>query len=192
MSHSIHTTRGYILEVIPVGEADKDVIIATESHGILRMRLAGNRKITSKMRMHVERFAEVTVSMVEGRIWRVTGLSKNNSSPFWQHDVLITVMHRISKMIIKLHQGQQEDAHIVELFDLIIATDIKLILDHVSCFEIWCMISVLRIYGYWDDESFIIAEIINPDVLDYIEQHKKQLIAQINTALHDSQLVHTR
>ncbi len=192
MAHMIHTTRGYILEVFGVGEADRDIIIATESHGILRARLAGNRNITSKMRMHVERFAEITVSLVEGRIWRVTGLSKNTTHPFWESDVLITVMHRISKMIIKLHQGQQADAHIVELFDLIITTDRALLEHNVQSFEIWCMISVLRIYGYWDDESFIIAEIINLDVLHYIEQHKKQLISQINTALHDSQLVHTR
>ena len=187
MSYQVYTTSAYIIERIPVGEADLDLRIVSETHGIIWVRVAGNRKITSKMRMHSSLYSLVKISVVHGRLWRVTGLEALESCHLWQTDAM-PVIARVCQMIKILHKGEIANAEVFHLMENILRVPYEDIVS-IKGYEIWCMIQVLDCYGYWDRGDADVSGKSSPEMFVLLEKESRNLVTLINKAMYESQLI---
>jgi recombinational DNA repair protein (RecF pathway) len=127
MSHTIHTTTGFIIESHPYGEAGKLLSIFTRDLGLVRAVAQGIRLEKSKLRYHTQDFSMSEFSFVRGKeLWRLTNaqegfLIEKSSSSSKGHDVsqAAELINRIGLLLRRLLHG--EEPHI-ELFEHIEAT----------------------------------------------------------------------
>lgn len=192
MSYTIYTTPAYILEKYETGEHDITLLLMTRNHGLLYVRATGVRKGTSKMRMHLHLWGQVQVSLVQGRIWRLTGVELLRAYPFTDIEYMTSILARLIHTVKRLHQGSHEGVHEYELVDMIMQTSGQVLDEDKEIFEIWAMIQILAVYGYWDDEKFSHKNPFDSASVFYIQGLRRELLVSINQALAATQLIDER
>lgn len=71
--HTIFHTDAIVLSSYNTNEANKTVVLFTETFGVLRVRVQGVRKSSAKLRSHILDYGLVRVDVVKGRgMWRMT------------------------------------------------------------------------------------------------------------------------
>ena len=204
MSYAIYKTEAIILRTIPSGEANKDVVFLTRDLGKITARAQSARKIESKMRMHLVRYALVMIDVVRGKsIWRLTGITDAGHHTLCKNTGFVSAFARAGFLAEHLIRG--EDAH-AELFDffkgilvwgdeqsaggLFVSTasndQVCPPADLATALELFLVIHVLTKLGYWSGELF--PEIPTREILEKISQQKKQLIASINESIEATQI----
>lgn len=160
MAYTVHTTEGFILSSIPVGEANRLYHIFTREFGVIIATAQGVRLMQSKLRPHLVDSSLSSVSLVKGKeFWRITSasvISRSNNKIYIQ----------ILSVIKRLLQGEGE--HEV-LFDYLKQELFKEDLDETNL-----MVRILSDLGYIDKKE--------------ITDNKKELIVLINKGLRESQL----
>lgn len=189
MSYTIYTTPAYILEKYETGEHDITLLLMTRDHGLLYVRATGVRKGTSKMRMHIHTWSHVSVSLVQGRLWRLTGIETLQTYDFIKNYTVTSVMVKIIHTVKLLHSGEHHGVFEYELFDRLVQTSMHVEDGDMSAFEIWSMIQILAVYGYWDEQVFSSQSSFDSNTVFYINGIQKVLIQAINRSLAATQLV---
>lgn len=165
MSYHIYTTKGIMLSLRAIGEADRIYNILTRDLGLVRAMAIGVRKEVSKLRGSIEPFSLASVSFVKGQnYWRLTSAEsiKNiSSSP------------SIARPLVLLEKLVQGEAPHPELFDAIEKVIIAPKLND-EMFEIRLVSQILFHLGYLKEADL---------TLD-----KKQLVKVINDGLQASHL----
>lgn len=111
MSYHIYTTKGIVLSLRPMREADRIYTIMTRDLGLVRAVAIGVRKEASKLRGSIEPFSLSSISLVKGKdYWRLT------SAQFLQNISALPSIARPLSLIEKLVQGEEPHP---ELFDTI-------------------------------------------------------------------------
>ena len=204
MSYAIYKTEAIILRTIPSGEANKDVVFLTRDLGKITARAQSARKMESKMRMHLARYASVMIDVVRGKsIWRLTGITDSGKRNNLLDMGFVSAFARAAFLAEHLIRG--EDAH-GELFDFFkgILTmggewsagglSISTASNDQSCppadlttaLELFLVIHVLTKLGYWSGELF--PEIPTREILEKISQQKKQIVSSINESIEATQI----
>lgn len=185
MSYAIYKTRAFVARCTSHGDASLDVVLFTRELGKITVRVQSGRKIESKMRMHLSRYAYVTVDVVRGaHTWRLTGISSERKNPF-QQESFLRVWHRIFGLVEFLTRG--EEAHL-ELFDFLADLYCRHDLHtHADGLELFGVIHVLDMLGYWGSDT--LDREPTTILLEDCVSKRKFLVPQINQALEATQIV---
>lgn len=165
MSYHIYTTKGIVLSMRPIHEADRIYSILTRDLGLIRARAISVRKGASKLRGSIEPYSIANVSLVRGKeFWRLTSV---------EHIKKVLVNPAIAKPLALLEKLVQGEAQHVELFDVVE----KYMLEEKvrdEDFEIEFVSNVLYELGYIKKEDLALP--------------KKEIIKAINEGLQNSHL----
>lgn len=184
--YHIYTTEGIVLKSLPSSEANKSFWILSKDLGLLIASAQGVRLSKSKLRFSLTDFSHISLSVVYGRGgWRI--VSARPLDNFYalsrENIVKLRVLVSISKLILRLIQGQEQDkalyGYILETFQGIEVLEIE---EEVRDWEILRVHGILAHLGYVHSSS--VAEPYR--ILDAVVRRK--YIEEINQALKASHL----
>jgi recombinational DNA repair protein (RecF pathway) len=186
MSYAVYKTEAIVIRTIPSGEANLDVVFLTRDLGKITARVQAGRKIESKMRMQLARYAHVVIDVVHGRqLWRLTGVAAVGSENVFVNETFLKGWHRAITLAEFLIRG--EDPH-PELFDFFIhlmqASGMNIPSEGVELFGV---IHVLTALGYWHGET--LPPVLNREIADVLTSRRKELVRMINDSLEATQIM---
>ncbi len=185
MSYAIYKTEALILRIVPHGEASLDVTFLTRDLGTITARAQSGRGAESKMRMQLTRYHHVVIDVVRGKnIWRLTGITEMGHYHIFTDAQFLRAWHRMTLLAEHLIRG--EDAH-SELFDFFIALAQNSDTRSNAGVEIFGVIHVLDMLGYWHGEKF--PKLPTHEILDRCFEQKKDLVKMINESIGATQIV---
>lgn len=118
MSYKIYTTRGFVFETNPQGEANLFVKIFTKDFGLITVIAQGTRLLKSKLRYGIQEMTYGNFSFVRGKeYWRLTSVEKLMSLTgagvkIGARKVIKSVFNFVDRFI----KGEEKS---VELFDFL-------------------------------------------------------------------------
>jgi len=158
--YAIYETEAFILESSGRREADRIFSLYTEEFGMIRASAIAVRKMQSKLRSHLTDFSLVSVSLVRGKeTWRITSARRVIDAP----------RHLIQPLLLikRLVHGEMAQP---KLFSLLRDSYEK------KMPETFTVINILKELGYVDRN------------VSHDHTTKKDAVAIINKAIHESQL----
>ncbi|MEN9621663.1 MAG: hypothetical protein RLZZ67_97 [Candidatus Parcubacteria bacterium] len=187
MSYAVYTTRGFILGSAPSGEASKIYHIYTEDFGLIFAKAQSVRLLTSKLRFNLEEYSFATFSLVRGKeIWRLTGATeKLNNARFNR------VYARVLNLMRRLVQGEEKNPGLFSTLVFMMQGMESEAPEDMIAFESLVLIHVLSTLGYIDPKVLVgIGRDTKPSLsdLEAVKAKKREVIAEINKALKESQL----
>lgn len=110
MSYRIYHTEGFILASKDIKEHNRLFWILTPDLGLVTVMAQGVRKITSKLRPHLQDLAHVELALVRGReFWRLIGVERTNVlSALMAHPPALAAWARVSALLRRLIRGEGE------------------------------------------------------------------------------------
>lgn len=195
MAYNVYTTRGFILQSSPQGEADKFLKIFTEDLGLINTSAKSARGIYSKLRPHLNSFSLINCSLVRGKsYWKITSASeaKDFFSLSRADEKKKILFGRIFSILTMMLNGEEKNK---ELFS-IVEKGIRDIEDNnfseeeIDLAEIILVSRILHNLGFIDlkpypDKLFGIS--IDSEALKEAKSFKRQLVLSVNKALKASQ-----
>lgn len=190
MSHTIYTTKGFVISSENTGESDKNFFIYTKDLGLLRARASGVRKLASKLRFTLSDFSFCEVSFVAGKHgWKIV-----NALPLHIFANKISKSEskvRILRLLKKVCPQDEPDEILFD--DLFSAFSF---LDHNNQrenkdLEVLVLMKMFSRLGYWADHNdFDFAQKpFEQVVLDMVSENQKEIIKELNKSLRATQLV---
>jgi len=191
--YETHTTEVFVLDSMDAGEADKDLVLLTKEYGLLRARIAGVRKITSKNRFHIQEGARAHATLVKGRaFWRITALRDSVCDIKKLPARLLRA--RIAVLIRRLVQGESKDDRLFEHIDGVFSY-IERVNPDEGVYEALEYLMAFRIcaaLGYVGDEPKVAhlcrtSTISDTDIQD-AKKYQVDVARIVNSALYASHL----
>lgn len=203
MSHHIYTTEGFIIESRESGEANRSLLIFTKDFGMIYTFIQGVRKITSKLRFHIEELSYKSFSLVKGRDkWRITGISDVSDNSSAKNKIIksdrtvLAAYANILNLLKRLLSGAEKNE---QLFDIVYSF-YEYATSHLEVeqkgkiknVEALTVLRILNCLGYvkkldfWPD--FAATHSIDDVSLDKVDKNYNEVIKEINTALRESHL----
>jgi recombinational DNA repair protein (RecF pathway) len=178
------------------GEADKVYALYTKDFGMVRARASAVRRESSKMRYALQNYSLCSVSLIRGkRGWRVAGARSSKRQASQSSILELCTFGRIADLITKLVTGEERNEYlyttIVEARNALFSAPLEK--ESISNIEILCVVRVLYALGYVSNEAlqstlFRHSE-FTVEHLAETESRRIELLASINTALTETQLV---
>lgn len=188
MSYAIYKTEAIILRLIPVGEANMDIVMFTQLFGKLTVRAQSVRKQESTMRMFLTRFRVVTIDLVRGKsVWRLTGISSAFPQTIFREEVLLQSSYRMFRLAEFLVQGELPHPELFEFFKKIVTLPQTELPQSPKGFEIFCIISILEHLGYWSG-SWLRGE-LSQERYASCYADRTELVKKINESISASQIM---
>jgi DNA repair protein RecO (recombination protein O) len=194
MSHHIYQTECFVVESRPSGEANKLIFLFTEDLGMVMAVAQGVRLLKSKLRYSLQDFSFAKVSLVRGKeLWRITSagsstpiLSKISPDSF--------VFARGLQLVKRLVQGEEKNENLwgvlKSAFLFIESREVDKV--QPESFEFLFVLRILNSLGYISSTETIAGFVKDNDwsapLLEEVTSSKKEVLAQINRALKESQL----
>ncbi|MFT5359598.1 MAG: DNA repair protein RecO [Candidatus Paceibacteria bacterium] len=192
MAYPIYTTPGFILTSYKSGEADRLLQIFTRDLGVVFAKATGIRKLQSKLRGHVQDYNVGLFSMVHGKAgWKLTNGDVYESGDYGSLSLRQNeVLARIASLLRRLYVGEEPNE---KLFDDIVSFffhDLFTKGDKPGVFELVVGVHILDHLGYIGDDtaSKKIVDMGEDVNADFVLKNKKEVILEINRALHESHL----
>jgi DNA repair protein RecO (recombination protein O) len=197
MSHTIHTTEGFILKSVNFGEANKYFYIFTAEFGLIKAAAQGIRHLKSKLRYSLEDLSLGQISVVRGReIWRITN-AENKITLKESKEILL--LSRIFSLLLRLLHGEEKNSI---LFDYL-KEALNFLVDYkkesaerdeaiFSSFECILALRILSALGYigklGDFDQFTKSSFFTPELLLAMSSLKSMAIMEINKSLQETHL----
>ena len=195
MSHKIYHTEGLILSGINTKEADRYLTIFTKDLGLIRAQAQGIRKLSSKLRYHMQDFSYARINLVRGReIWRITNAAKIKAfNTITRDPERFRIFISVSRLIERLCPGEEKDEplfhHLIQAFSFL--DNENLTEDEMKNLELIIVLRALYHLGYIGDieniEAFTSWQFTKA-LLEKTQPQRKNLVREINKALEESQL----
>ncbi len=185
MSYAIYTTEGIILGSHHSGEASKLYYLYTKDFGLIFAKAQGVRLLDSKLRFNLEEYSLATFSLVRGKeIWRITGVTEKIKDE--QH---VLVYARVCTLVRRLVQGEEKNELLFDVLRYMFYIRDSFSKEQAVAFESMMLMYALRVLGYLDSDRIVVLPPA-PDisVLPLIMEKKREVIAEINKALKETQL----
>ena len=179
MTHTIYNTKAIVLGKVDTGEADNTLWLLTEDLGLVVASAQSARKEVAKMRPFLQTLGVLNVSMVRGKYaWRIVGAAELAGCPGeFNTQLAATTFAKLCDFIKRMTLPNTE----MELFELLLKVRQELARcksqDQVELIEIMAMAKLLIALGYMPEAK------LNDSRLS-----KRQLVADINNAINNSQL----
>lgn len=194
MSYHIYTTDGIILKRTTFGEANILLHILTHDLGLIIASARSARLSVSKLRPALQEYAHVSVSCIKGKGgWKITNVVEKGNFYFENPEYTHTVVSQISSVLMKMIPGESPHKEIFKS----VSTGFHFLKEipkkFVSDLEVLLVLRILNQLGYVvkdnateiflnEDESWSL------ELLEKINDKKKEVIKVINRALKESQL----
>lgn len=191
--YDTHTTEAIVLDSTEAGEADRDLILLTKDLGVVRARIAGVRKVTSKNRFHILEGMRAQATLVKGRaFWRVTSM---RDSELEVRNRYARVLHaRLAVLLKRLVHGEGSES---ELFGYLEEAFkyIDRVQPAVQVYEDLEYLIALRIcdmLGYVGHEARVAhllrrSSISDSDIAE-AKEHRAHIAQIVNSALYASHM----
>ena len=186
-----YQTEALVLGHYERGEADKMFALYTRDFGLVWARASGVRREGSRMRYALQTGVHMRTGLVRGkRGWRLAGGSAirqlSGSTPG------VAVFARICKLVMRLVQGEEQNAYLFEVLadaQATLSASERTILPTV---EIVCVARVLYALGYLSEDALGSALLTHTaygaEHLVEAEKKRAELLTSINRALSETQL----
>lgn len=194
MSHHIYTTNGFVLGSNSYGESGKFLTIFTKEIGLISGTASGIRKLSSKLRYHIQDYNVAIFSLVKGKeVWRITGAKELHSINYLSIEKK-TVYYKILNLLKRFLQGEEKNEG---LFDIVFSFLHYISLNELNRDQIFLIesLTVFRILynlGYIKADQTLLNIVsdnnIDDILLNTIDKNKKEIIYEINRALKYSQM----
>lgn len=158
MSYRIHHTEGLIVGTWNNNEDSRLFRIFTPDLGVISVLGQGTRKISSKLRPHLQEWAQVQLSLVRGKeFWRVVGAERTALvTSILANSLTALAWVRVCVLVRRLVRGEGEQE---ELFRDVKAGAVLLASlqepELVANFELIMTLRVLHQLGYVADNSLL-------------------------------------
>lgn len=193
--YDVHTTEGIVLESIPVGEANKRVIVFTKDFGMVHAVAQGIRFQKSKLRFRLVDYSVVSLSLVKGKgQWRLTNvLDYDNAFGLFQKDGgILEFRARIASLLKRLVRGEDADSELFTIVTQSFRDMVELAQEQRALLEILTVLRILYRLGYIGEKDIVSkycgAVLNDAAILAQVADEQKRLIRAINTSLTESQL----
>lgn len=194
MSYHIYTTEGIILKRAPFGEANLLLYILTADLGLIIASARSARVSASKLRPALQEYAHVTVSCVKGKGgWKVTNVASIENyffeSPEYAHKVLAQVV----TLLIKMMPGEASQPVVFSLVKNAFSELKNIKREKLESFEMLVVLRVMFELGYVAKNE-LLSNFLDKmqdwslEVVDSVENNRKDILFIINKALKESQL----
>lgn len=188
MSYAIYKTEAIILRLIPVGEANMDIVMFTQLFGKITVRAQSVRKQESTMRMFLTRFRVVTIDLVRGKsVWRLTGISSTVTQTLFREEVLLQSSYRMFRLAEFLVQGELPHPELFEFFKKVVTLPPAETPQSAKGFEIFCIITILEYLGYWSG-SRLRGE-LSQEHYAACYRERAELVKKINESISATQIM---
>lgn len=180
-----YTTRAFVVEQFPVGEADMVCVLYTKDFGLIRAKAQGLRNEVSKLRYTLQSQNLCDVSLIRGYAqWRIVGADAGSELGVC-HRALFA---RILKLVTRLVNGEEKDANLFSILtDAYAVAASKQLPVHA---ELLTVCTVLIALGYVSKDVIPVGEVsLQSDALDaFMVQHRSLILKSVNEALQHSHL----
>jgi recombinational DNA repair protein (RecF pathway) len=179
------------------GEADKVYALFTHEFGLVRARASAVRRENSKMRYALQDYSLASVSLVRGkRNWRVAGTRALEGLAVTENLKGAQTFGRVADLVTKLVTGEERNEYLYETLlrarEALIVSKFNLE-PAIPAIEILSVARILYALGYISAEALDTALFTHADfaaeVLREAELKRPKLLASINQALSETQLV---
>lgn len=188
MSYAVYKTEAIILRLIPVGEANLDVVFFTRLFGKITVRAQSVRKHESTMRMFLTRFRVVTIDVVRGKVvWRLTGITGLSSQNLFKEEIILQSAYRMFRLTEFLVQGELAHPDLFDFFKRVITLPTDQLPESSKGFEIFCVITMLDYLGYWHG-SWNRGE-FSQEIYRSCFENRKELVKKINESISATQIM---
>jgi recombinational DNA repair protein (RecF pathway) len=180
-----YTTRAFVVEQFPVGEADMLCMLYTEDFGLIRAKAQGLRNEHSKLRYSIQSQNISSVSLVRGHSeWRVVGAVSLGGESM-QH---VSLFARVLKLVTRLVKGEEKDTHLFSILTEAHQTACTVELPVHA--ELVGVCKILIALGYVPKDILPVGEAsIMSDALDsFMLTHRTTILKSVNDALQHSHL----
>jgi len=186
-----YQTEALVLGSRERGEADKVFALYTRDFGLVWARAAGVRRESSKMRYALQTYCYIQTGLVRGkRGWRLAGSSTQRQ--FGGNILGALVFARICKLVMRLVQGEEQNAYLFETLADAQATLSASTHTALATVEIVCVARVLYALGYLSEDALGSALLTHTGhgvaQLAEVEKKRAVLLTSINKALSETQL----
>jgi DNA repair protein RecO len=192
-----YQTDAIVLASRESGEADKVYALFTREFGLVRARASAVRRESSKMRYALQEYSLANVSLVRGkRSWRLAGARALEGLAVTENLKGAQTFGRVADLVTKLVTGEERNEY---LYDTLLSARGALIASTFNlepampAIEIVCVARILYALGYISAEALDTALFTHTDfaaeVLREAEMKRPRLLASINNALSETQLV---
>ena len=202
-----YQTEALVLGSREVGEADKVCALYTRDFGLVRARVSGVRKETSKMRYALQHYSRANVGLVRGaRGWRVAGAVALDTTA--RTDTAgIRVFARIGELVSRLVPGEEENPYLYEALSqahtvLMSGGSLTSAAPSLATIEIVCVARILYALGYLSVEALNTTLALRSlgevglfthtayglEHLTEAESMREDLLLSINRALNETHL----
>lgn len=189
--HHIYSTKAFVLNSFPFGEAGKVLILLTEDLGVISVTAQGTRKIESKLRQSIQDFCLTDVALVYGKGgWRLINAAIEEN---YFHQLDTEIIQTVSKVFSLIQRMIPEEEinknifnYVLEMLDLLKnQKDFSL-----SSIEIATVIKVMNELGYVADESGLYNQLNKKfsEFVGYVSQNETKIVKMINHAIQESHL----
>ena len=183
--HHVYTTRAFVVNSTPYGEAGKFLLLFTRDFGMIGAVAQGIRLAKSKLRYHVQDYSFCSVSIVRGKeVWRLVGAHEI------PNDEKKGILHiKILKLLKRLLQGEERNEKLFSIVNALYEINIKK--EDYEAVECLIILRILNSLGYISSKEFnslFDKDIINDEVISHTRENKIRIIKVINSALKESQL----
>ncbi len=192
MSHTIHTTDGFILKSVNFGEANKYFFIFTREFGLIKAAAQSVRHLKSKLRYGLEDFCFGQVSLVRGReIWRLTSAEKKLAV---KEKERFLILSRIFSLLLRLLHGEEKNDLLFESVKegMHFLEKSGLTEEGLTNFECIMALRILSALGYigrlGDFDQFTTSPYFTPELLSTMSHLKTRAILEINKSLKETHL----
>ncbi|KND48479.1 MAG: DNA repair protein RecO [Parcubacteria bacterium C7867-005] len=197
MSYNIYTTKGIVLSLLPIREADGLYTILSRDLGVIFARASGTRKENSKLRAGLEPLSLSSISLIKGKSnWRVTSsfLLKSISPLQKTNKDLAKSLFQALFLLEKLVQGEEKHKELFDAIEDIFITSANLTEDSDTALaiEIVLVSRILYHLGYLAERDVpkeVIRGEFNKELSDIVIKNKKKIIEVINQGIRTTGLV---
>jgi DNA repair protein RecO len=193
MSHHIHHTRGIILNIKKIKEADCLVFILTQDLGKIHAHAQGIRRMESKLRYSLSQFDLVDISCVKGKNgWRIVNAQVLKQYSHILNKNIKTKCAQIAYFIDKFFVSDEDAIFSFKIFEntLEFLHSTSLNSKQIDLIELISVFRLMHSLGYVsliEKYKTILSTLDFSDlILKEAEENKKELISLINKGIRES------
>lgn len=195
MYHLYHT-ESIVIGSSPSQEGSRYLSLLTEDLGLIQALAQGLREEKSKLRYTLQPYSYSTVSLVQGKIWRVVSSQEKENifHNFGPQSKEIILCGRIFSLLKKLVAGEEKNTSLFA----VMKNGIEFLKDglteeEIKALEYLLVLRVLRNLGHLPSSASLdelsAGTSISREFLSRILSFQKEAVDSINLALMESQLI---
>ncbi len=193
--HHIYETKSFVLGGLPLGEADRQVLLYTQEFGLLRAVAQGLREIKSKLRYSLQPYSLSTVNLVRGRAgWRIVNaaLHENLFKDFQSERPRLIILARIFSLLRRMLHGEEKNPDLFAVLSEGFGFLARAPLASVAEVELIFVLRILYCLGYVGSSpsytKALATEAWGEHLLDTALHNRRDLVRSVNESLKASQL----